>query len=461
MNPQSNRILINIHNTVGKTAYYYLSQKWLVVDPCSATMELAVSSSFKSPPEKFSIPITDVIAVRSVYKKSQPDPKKFQVIYSKPSKKNVWRPRVLKFRHSDPDLVIQWVQTMQSVLNKLVDRPKRILMFVNPYGGRKNGVKICENYARPLFEVAGVELTVVVTKRRNEIRDTLLEMDDLDKLDAVVCVGGDGTASEAFTGLVLRECRLRGINADDPGSTDTTSYCLHGTTDTITALLHIIMGVSLGLDLTSVHYENRLLQMCSNVVSYGFLGDIIYHSEKLRWMGPTRYEYVGAKKLLRNGGYKGTVTFLGHAINENETKCYENCNRCGSSEDHPSGVNKWSSISSNFFLLAGANISCAGTKNPHGLAPYCHLGDGYLNVLLVHHTSLYQRLRTLQRMSQSTYSLADLPHVEVYRGKEFRFKADGAPGRWNCDGEPILDTDICVKVHRQLINVYSRGIPES
>lgn len=33
--------------------------------------------------------------------------------------------------------------------------------------------------------------------------------------DSVACVGGDGTLSELFNGLVLRECRLKGIDADD------------------------------------------------------------------------------------------------------------------------------------------------------------------------------------------------------------------------------------------------------
>uniref|UniRef100_A0A1Y1K4P4 DAGKc domain-containing protein n=3 Tax=Photinus pyralis TaxID=7054 RepID=A0A1Y1K4P4_PHOPY len=346
-------------------------------------------------------------------------------------------------------------------------------MFVNPFGGKRRGLKIYENYARPLFDLAGVDLSVVVTKKKNEIRDALEEDDKLDGVDAVVCVGGDGTAGEVFTGLILRECRLNGVNPHNPsvaipkpkvkvgvvpgGSTDTTSYCLHGTTDVITALLHIVMGASLGLDLISVHHEDRLLQMSSNVISYGFLGDISYYSEKLRWMGPTRYEYVGTRKMLGGNGYEGTVSILGNEIDENQSKCYQHCSRCASG-NHDDNKDKWIDISSNFFLLAGANMSCAGSRNPHGLAPYCHLGDGYLNVLIVHQTSLYQRLRTFQRFSQSSYTMADLSHVETYRGKELRFKAGKVRGRWNCDGEPLLDTDIRARVHRQLIDVYSRGV---
>lgn len=77
------------------------------------------------------------------------------------------------------------------------------------------------------------------------------------------------------------------------GSTDTIVYCLHGTTDPTTAVLNIIFGETLGLDLVSVYDENNLLRLYASVLSYGYLGDVAYHSDKYRWMGPNRYNYSG------------------------------------------------------------------------------------------------------------------------------------------------------------------------
>lgn len=128
---------------------------------------------------------------------------------------------------------------------------------MNPYGGKKKGLKIYEKQVKPLFVVAGIEVTVIITQRQNHARDTLLNC-SFDNIDGVACVGGDGTFAEVFNGLVLRAARDSGIDHNDPdarlpvpvlrvgiipgGSTDTMAYCFHGTTDIQTAVLYIILG---------------------------------------------------------------------------------------------------------------------------------------------------------------------------------------------------------------------------
>lgn len=75
-------------------------------------------------------------------------------------------------------------------------------------------MRIYEKYGKPLFQLAGIEVTVNVSQRKDQIRDYVLHH-NLDMYDSIGCVGGDGTVSELFNGLVLRECRLTGIDADD------------------------------------------------------------------------------------------------------------------------------------------------------------------------------------------------------------------------------------------------------
>lgn len=58
-------------------------------------------------------------------------------------------------------------------------------------------------------------------------------------------------------------------------------------------MLHIIFGNSLGLDLVSVYDEQNLLRLYASVLSYGYLGDVAYHSDQYRWMGPRRYDFSG------------------------------------------------------------------------------------------------------------------------------------------------------------------------
>lgn len=147
-----------------------------------------------------------------------------------------------------------------------------------------------------------------------------------------------------------------------------------------------------------------------------------------------------------------------------------------------------------FLMVSGANISCSCERSPQGFSPYCHLGDGLLDLVLVRHTSMFNNLRLLLTMTSKTKKLvrsllfvkstcrfaqkenvpfslnfffsfcqSELPFVEIYRTKEFRFTANGqnetnggeiAPAissemmrrsKWNCDGEVLLDTNIIVE----------------
>lgn len=97
---------------------------------------------------------------------------------------------------------------------EFIQRPKRLLLFVNPFGGKRQAMKIFESHAKPLFEIAGIEVTLTVSQRKDQIRDFVVNH-NLDLFDAVGCVGGDGTVSELFNGLVLRECRIQGVDPDN------------------------------------------------------------------------------------------------------------------------------------------------------------------------------------------------------------------------------------------------------
>ncbi|XP_058809040.1 ceramide kinase isoform X2 [Phymastichus coffea] len=439
-------------------------------------------------------------------------PTSFALNYAARAAKNKWRKHTVTMSHDDPRQIASWVKTINNYLAALPQRPRKILLFVNPYGGKRKGLRIWEKRVAPLMQLAGVEAKVVVTERAGHIRDTLLSC-ELDNYQAAVCVGGDGTFSELFNGLIWRAARDLRLDLNDPGaplpqpslpvgmipggSTDTLAYSLHGTCDAETAALHIIFGDTAGLDLSTVHGDGTgLLRIYASILSYGYLGDVVRDSEKFRWMGPQRYDYSGFKKIIANKGYEGEVMLLSDTDEPaSGSRCTRDCPRC-SERSGPGGpedrLSRWLTVRGKFFMVNGANVSCACAKSPMGFSPHCHIGDGCVDVILVRHTSLINNIRMLLRLGSKDKTLYDLPFVEVYRAREFTFRASepkrrqqdqpepdakAKPNRgfksqlsssalsvWNCDGEVIDAASVKIRVHCQLLKVLTRRMqpaPES
>lgn len=82
-------------------------------------------------------------------------------------------------------------------------RPKRLLLFVNPYGGKKRALRIYDDTVKPILQMAGVDASVVISQRSNQIRDFIMTQ-SLEHFDGIVCIGGDGTFSELFNGIIFR-----------------------------------------------------------------------------------------------------------------------------------------------------------------------------------------------------------------------------------------------------------------
>ncbi|XP_055714501.1 ceramide kinase [Phlebotomus papatasi] len=407
-----------------------------------------------------------------------------------------WRLQRTSFVATDVAVVDLWRTEIQRQIKLQDYRPKYLLIFVNPFGGRRTAGRIFERRVKPLLELAEIRYELIVTERPQHISDTI-ENHDLEPYDGAACVGGDGTFAELFNGLVARECRHKDIpmsNGDLPrpqlplavipgGSTNTVAFCLHGTDDVTTCAIHMILGLRTGFDLCSVRSGDGQVRLYASVLSYGYLGDIARESEQLRWMGPRRYDYSGVRKFLRNRGYRGEVSVLLDTTDPTATspKCLEHCDRCSAPDDtNDTTETPWQVIRGKFLMVNGANISCACRRSPAGMSPGCHLGDGCVDVIVVHHTHLLNNLRLLLKLSSRSGSVAELPFVRVLRARSFHFRpadtsADAPPtgstqpiacdnGRrsvWNCDGEVLLEGDTTVRVHRKLLTVFRRPLADT
>jgi sphingosine kinase len=110
-----------------------------------------------------------------------------------------------------------------------VGRPKRLFVFVNPFGGKKSAVKIFDEQVKPLFEDAQIQLTIQgdfifqlnhdfhcccylsfcwfslfcsETAHQLHAKEVARSL-DITKHDGIVCISGDGILVEVSFIVIL------------------------------------------------------------------------------------------------------------------------------------------------------------------------------------------------------------------------------------------------------------------
>ncbi|CAI9715932.1 ceramide kinase-like isoform X1 [Octopus vulgaris] len=438
-------------------------------------------------------------------------PHVFSVFHIRRIGHHKWRERKVTFRCRDSTTCQIWVESIRKGLtNPKFRRPKSLLVFINPVGGKKKGPKIYAEKVVPLFDLADIIVHSITTDRANYALDYLQEA-DLAKYDGIVCVGGDGMFTELLNGLLIRTLKDNGnaqpcrdttpiqpdlrIGIIPAGSTDTVVYSTVGINDPVTSALHIITGDSMNIDCCSIYQRDQLVRYSVSLVGYGYYGDVLADSEKFRWMGTKRYNWSGFKKFLANQSYLGEVSFLPTTVHDSHprdnTRCLAGCQVCAAALDrlhqYPSessslGKEKWHTIRGDFIGVNAVTMSCRCAMSPEGVSPACHLGDGCTDLILVKRCSRLNYLHHLYRCRDRQSDQFDFDFVQVHRVKEFQFRPledefeleagevncrqqlfrsnskSSHNSVWNCDGEVIGSPSVHVQVHCQLVKLFARGI---
>jgi acylglycerol kinase len=81
-------------------------------------------------------------------------------------------------------------------------RPRQITVILNPVANNRKSRKNYDKYCAPLLNLAGISVNVIQTEFEGQARDLVESLDGV--VDAIVVAGGDGTVSEAVTGLLRR-----------------------------------------------------------------------------------------------------------------------------------------------------------------------------------------------------------------------------------------------------------------
>lgn len=167
---------------------------------------------------------------------------------------------------------------------------KKLLLIVNPVSGKKQGSAKLAGIVE-ILNKAGYETTIHITSARGDA--TSAARDYAPQMDAIACVGGDGTLNEAITGVL------------ESGCSTPIGYIPAGSTNDFAASLNLPKKIFDSAELITVHrptgidigkFQNRYF---TYIASFGAFTKASYAtSQKFKnVMGHTAYLLAGVKEV--------------------------------------------------------------------------------------------------------------------------------------------------------------------
>ncbi|CAK9141793.1 unnamed protein product [Ilex paraguariensis] len=365
------------------------------------------------------------------------------------------------FEPSSQDSLRLWSLKLQEYIDSL-GRPKRLFIFVNPFGGKKSASKIFLDDVKPLLEDANVEYTLQETKYQlhaKEITQTL----DLTKYDGIVCVSGDGILVEVVNGLLEREDWNDAIKMPlgvVPAGTGNgmIKSLLDSVGDPCTAsnaILSVIRGHKRSLDIATIlQGETRFFSVL--MLAWGLVADIDIESERYRWMGSARIDFYAFQRIFNLRKYNGRIMFVpapgyeSHGEPSSQKgESIRKPNICNSSLEMPvklqqggySGPNvdlenlNWRKIDGPFVSVWLHNVPWGGEDTM--AAPNAEFSDGYLDLILIRDCPKFPLLTLMTELSNGGHVKS--PHVLYLKVKAFILEP--GPRADDLTKEGIIDAD--------------------
>ena len=285
---------------------------------------------------------------------------------------------------------------------------KKYYLTVNPYGGGKKGPKILKD-VQPLFEQKNIELNIIETEYAGHNKDLANQL-NMDGYDGFCCIGGDGTLNEVINGLLTRKDRLKFPIGLITGGTGNSFMHDLDCLDPIEAANKIISDKRRFIDVFSCNTDGETFYGF-NILGWGIPTDANILADKLRWMGPQRYNFASIIEVLRH-----KKRFARVIIDNN-------------------------SIGADFAFIIGCNTIHTGKGMR--MAPLARLNDGLIDLIIVRKVSRFKLLKLFPKVFSGKH-IGD-PGVDYRQVKQFKIMSEDK-SQLNLDGEVLGSTPVEVKI---------------
>merc|ERR1711971_1230194 len=323
----------------------------VILTPSHIAISLAATNCFARGGSELELKLADVIGVRA--EKSNRSLSKGSLdslcIFWYPRQESALaetrvtrRPVVLKM--IDPKTVTTWQQAISSLLrtnnastptsmcpentrqqqletdfDPKTSRERPILFLINPKSGSGRALNVFNSQVLPILNESGIAYEMELTNRANHGRE-LVATSKLDRWRAIVTISGDGLFHEVLNGIFERDDWLEACKLPlgvIPGGTG------NGLARTIQfenneseedslvrqATLRAIRCTTTPMDLVCVQLAGGSIYSFLSA-GWGFISDVDIESEKLRWMGDTRFSLWSAYALANLKLYRGRLSYL-------------------------------------------------------------------------------------------------------------------------------------------------------
>lgn len=198
------------------------------------------------------------------------------------------------------------LQNIQPKFDKVVEsRPKKLVVLMNPIGGKRQAKTLYESVMTPLFELTNISCELIVSERPKHLIE-VMETYDYKSVDGIVMMGGDGTFTEIINALLRRTQKEAGVDYNDPeaklhqvstplaimptGTGNGVSEGLYGCQDVLTATLHVIKGKVRTTRILGTYADKKLVGYSGCISGLGLAAEMIYIVDnQFRWMRAFRY----------------------------------------------------------------------------------------------------------------------------------------------------------------------------
>ena len=293
---------------------------------------------------------------------------------------------------------------------------KKVCCIVNPVSGLKKSLKVYYE-AKNHFEESKFNTSLFVSKYPNHIKEYVSKIDK-NLFDRIVIFGGDGTINEVVNGLYdSNNLQSFKIGVIPTGSGNSVAH----DTDLLDVKVAIQKSVGsnvMKMDVNQVDFDS-FTRLSVSVLGWGMFSFGNIRAEKLRILGPIRYDVASIITLLEKKIHKAEIVI--------------------------EGVPK--------LLECAFIVGCNSKHTGKGMivAPKGGFSDKKIDLITVgKDVSRFQVFDIFQKVYKGTH--IDLPYVENIQVDSFKIDP-GQKSFYNIDGDIVESQKASVRVIPEAINL--------